>query len=64
MRLEPGNTYGPIGPFQFHPDRFIKRLSYRGFLSAVWMLWKMNRAAKSNGIRTRCQIDLPIRWLR
>lgn len=43
---------------------FIKRLGYRGFLSAVWMLWKMNRNAKALRINTKCEIVLPIRWLR
>lgn len=43
---------------------YIVRLGYRGFLSAVWMLWKMNSNAKQLGIKSRCEIMLPIRWLR
>ena len=45
-------------------DHFIVRLGYRGFLSAIWMLWKMNRNARALQINTKAEIILPLRWLR
>lgn len=45
-------------------DDSIKRLGYRGFLSAVLMLWRMNRSARILGVSLRCEIVLPVRWLR
>ena len=45
-------------------DHFIVRLSYRGFLSAVWMVWKMNRNSRQLGITSKAEIILPLRWLK
>lgn len=42
----------------------IKLMGYRGFISAVWMLWRMNRASRAAGVTTEARIRLPIRWLR
>lgn len=42
----------------------IRRFGYSGFLSAVWMLWKMNRNANRMRIHTKAEILLPIRWFR
>lgn len=49
----------------FYPNTaFIKRLGYYGFLSAVWMLWKMNRNARQLDIKSKCEITLPMPWLK
>ena len=45
-------------------ERYIVRLGYRGFLSAVWMLWKMNRNGKQLGIVTKAEFILPVPWLK
>lgn len=53
-------------PTEFFPSNtpYIKRVGYRGFLSLVWMLWRMNRSAKLFGIKTKAEITLPVRWLK
>ncbi len=49
----------------FYPNTaFIKRIGYRGFLSAVWMLWKLNRNARQLRIETIYEIRLPVPWLK
>lgn len=40
------------------------RVGYRGFLSAVWMLFKMNRNARQLGIRSRCEFITGMPWLK
>lgn len=47
-----------------NPNDAIVRLNYRGFLSAVWMLWKMNRSSRSVGVKTEARIVLPLPWLK
>lgn len=42
---------------------WLKPLEYRGFISAVWLLWKMNRNAKQLRIKTRAVFTLPVPWL-
>ena len=44
-------------------DGGVKRLGYSGFLSAVWMLWRINRNAKQNRVMSIVEIRVPIRWL-
>ena len=61
--LDPNIDYA-LGTFIYPGLPGVKRLGYRGFLSAVWILWKMNRNAKKLRITTECRIRLPIRWLR
>ena len=56
-------------PYDAAFDRYygrygIERVGYRGFLSAVWMLWKMNRNAKEMRLNTKAEIILPLRWFR
>jgi hypothetical protein len=46
------------------PNRHIKRRGYSGFLSMIWMLWRMNRNAKKLDIKTKAEIILPVRWFR
>lgn len=41
----------------------IQRMGYSGFLSAVIMLWRMNRNAKQLGLVTKAEFTLPVRWL-
>ena len=43
---------------------WIVPLGYRGFLSLIWMLCRMNRNAKQLDIHTKAEIILPVRWLR
>jgi hypothetical protein len=47
-----------------HGPVWLKRLGYSGFLSAVWMLWKMNRNAKQLRITTKAEIILPVPGLK
>lgn len=42
----------------------VIRLGYRGFLSAVVMLWRMNRNARQLDIKTKAEFILPVRWFR
>lgn len=48
--------------FARHPG--IQRIGYSGFLSAVWMLWKMNKSARTNQIHMKAEIIVPLKWLR
>jgi len=49
----------------FYPHHAgIVRLGYSGFLSAVWMLWRMNRNAKQLRIISKCELILPLRWFK
>lgn len=42
----------------------IERWGYKGFLSMIWMLWKMNRQAKLLKVNTEVVVAIPVRWLR
>lgn len=63
-----GEKYAELDPgdirYRPKPDRSIVRLGYSGFLSAVWMMWKMNRASRAFDIKTKAEIIFPLRWLR
>lgn len=48
----------------FRADGFIKPLGYSGFLSAVWMLWRMNRNAKQTAVVMKAEIIVPLRWFK
>jgi hypothetical protein len=43
---------------------FIKRVGYRGFLSMIWTLWRMNRSAKKMRIQCKAEIMFPVHWLK
>ena len=40
------------------------RVGFHGFMSFIWVLFKLNRAAKSNGVSSSIEITLPLRWWR
>lgn len=42
----------------------IIRLGYRGFLSAVVMLWRMNRNCRKLGIKTRAEFIVGFPWFK
>lgn len=39
-------------------------VGYRGFLSLIWMLFQQNRKARRLNLRTKSEIELPVRWTR
>lgn len=41
-------------------ENITKRVGYKGFLSLVVMLWKLNRAARKYGIKAKYEIVFPI----
>lgn len=43
---------------------WIKRLGYYGFLSAVFMLFRMNRNARKTGVTMKCEIIVGLPWLK
>lgn len=57
--------YDPLGTLRnISSTAGIVRVGYRGFLSAVVALWKMNRGAKRENLRARFVVEVPLRWLR
>lgn len=48
----------------FFPAVAPQVVGYRGFLSLVWMLWQQNRKARGLQLRTKFEIELPVRWTR
>ena len=44
-------------------NRNIERVGYSGFISAVWMLWRMNRAARQVDCKVKFEVIVPMRWL-
>lgn len=42
----------------------FSRHGYRGFLSLVWMLWKMNHKLRQLDMTSKVEITLPMPWLR
>lgn len=50
--------------YYVNPETYIVRLGYRGFLSAIWMMWKMNRNARALAMTTKAEIIFPLPWLK
>lgn len=48
----------------WYPTDYAKRIGCYGFLSAIVMLWRLNRNAKELGIKSKIELTLPLRWFR
>ena len=46
------------------PKDRVKRIGYKGFLSIIWVLWKMNKQCRKKNFKAKYEFILPVKWFK